>query len=166
MTDLPQYCDCQTLVLGCGNVLLGDDGFGPAVIEYLSSSDGLPEGVCLVDAGTGARRILATLAAAESRPERVFLVDCVDRGGVPGEDAEMNCDEAMPARKLPLHLTITPDLISELREQGIEVRLFVCQGSRLPDEVSPGLSAEMSRAVPRMARRMTAALLSGGTSHP
>lgn len=33
--DLPDYCTAGVLVLGCGNPLMGDDGFGPAVAERL-----------------------------------------------------------------------------------------------------------------------------------
>jgi coenzyme F420 hydrogenase subunit delta len=40
MDELPQYCTAGVLVLGCGNPLVGDDGFGPAVAERL-----LKEGV-------------------------------------------------------------------------------------------------------------------------
>ena len=32
--SLPGFCQADTVVMGCGNRLLGDDGFGPAVISY------------------------------------------------------------------------------------------------------------------------------------
>jgi len=31
--DLPAYCRKPTLIVGCGNVLYGDDGFGCALVE-------------------------------------------------------------------------------------------------------------------------------------
>jgi len=34
-SELPDYCTAGVLVLGCGNPLMGDDGFGPAVAERL-----------------------------------------------------------------------------------------------------------------------------------
>ncbi|MGQ9582191.1 MAG: hydrogenase maturation protease [Thermoplasmatota archaeon] len=37
MLKLPEYCTARVLVLGCGNPLVGDDGFGPAVAERLLS---------------------------------------------------------------------------------------------------------------------------------
>ena len=34
-TVIPDIPDKNVLVFGCGNILLGDDGFGPRVIEEL-----------------------------------------------------------------------------------------------------------------------------------
>ena len=48
--------DAEIMVVGCGNILFADDGFGPAVIEALgkiSEEHPLPEKVKIVDAGTG-----------------------------------------------------------------------------------------------------------------
>ena len=45
--------DC--LVLGCGNPLIGDDGFGPAVIQQLEEAYAIPESVACIDVGTSVR---------------------------------------------------------------------------------------------------------------
>ncbi|MGO9982050.1 MAG: hypothetical protein ACLPH5_22885 [Candidatus Sulfotelmatobacter sp.] len=34
-TDLPDFCRKPTVVLGVGNILFGDDGFGCAVVDYI-----------------------------------------------------------------------------------------------------------------------------------
>ena len=39
-------------VIGLGNVLLGDDGFGPFVVELLRRRYGFPPAVELLDLGT------------------------------------------------------------------------------------------------------------------
>ena len=28
------YCKARVVILGCGNILFGDDGFGPEAVEY------------------------------------------------------------------------------------------------------------------------------------
>ncbi len=33
--DLPDFCRKPTVVLGVGNILFGDDGFGCAVVDYV-----------------------------------------------------------------------------------------------------------------------------------
>ena len=33
----------STVIFGCGNLIMGDDGFGPAVIEELKENYQLPE---------------------------------------------------------------------------------------------------------------------------
>jgi coenzyme F420 hydrogenase subunit delta len=157
--DLPDYCTCDTLVLGCGNILFGDDGFGPAVIEHLASRYTIPEVVSLIDAGTGARRLLATIGLGEIRPGRIILVDCVDRGMPPGNIEELTPDgKAQEAAAFSVHQALSPECIRELQALGVDVRLLVCQAGRMPDQVSPGLSPEVAGAVPAMAR-MIAELL-------
>jgi coenzyme F420 hydrogenase subunit delta len=47
--------DKSTLVFGWGNILFGDDGFGPAVVKYLQDNYPLPEEVLALDAGTSYR---------------------------------------------------------------------------------------------------------------
>ncbi len=42
----------KILVFGCGNPLLGDDGFGPAVIEHIMKIHTQAEDVGFLDAGT------------------------------------------------------------------------------------------------------------------
>ena len=66
-------------VVGVGNLLMGDDGIGIAVIRELARA-GLPDGVELVDAGTALLDVLPDL----DHCDRVILVDCCRGGGAPG----------------------------------------------------------------------------------
>ena len=42
----------KTAVYGIGNILMGDDGIGPAVVHYLASNHLLSDGITLEDLGT------------------------------------------------------------------------------------------------------------------
>nr|WP_235065292.1 hydrogenase maturation protease [Mycolicibacterium iranicum] len=75
---------CEVLVVGCGNLLRGDDGVGPVLVRHLWER-GVPDGARLVDGGTagmdvafqmrGARRVVIIDAAATgSRPGTIFKV--------------------------------------------------------------------------------------------
>lgn len=50
------------LVLGIGNLLMGDEGVGVRAIEFLQQ-DVWPEGVCLLDGGTGGFHLLDYLSS-------------------------------------------------------------------------------------------------------
>src|ERR1019366_7213273 len=76
-SDLPVYCRTPTLVLGIGNLLFGDDGFGCAVVDYLEAHYQVPEAVCLLDAGTGVRSLLFTLCLSPARPQRLLILDAI-----------------------------------------------------------------------------------------
>lgn len=150
---LPSYCRQRVLILGCGNVLFGDDGFGPAVAAWLDRQWGgrPPDHVGLVDAGTGARSLLFTLALGPERPEALIVVDAVDVGRAPGEVFDLAVDE-LPARQIDdfsLHQVPTSNLLKELAELGgVRVRIVACQVARVPEAVDPGLSPAVAAAVP------------------
>src|ERR1022692_4790887 len=149
--DLPEFCRKPTLVLGCGNILFGDDGFGCAVVDYLESHYPVPEAVCLLDVGTGVRKLLFTLCLSSARPQRLIILDAIDAGRIPGEVFEINPSE-IPVAKLDdfsLHQLPTSNLLRELQELcGVEVRVLACQTGPLPEQISQGLSQEVSDAVP------------------
>jgi coenzyme F420 hydrogenase subunit delta len=152
--DLPEFCSKPTLVLGCGNVLFGDDGFGCELIDYVLAHHRVPEDACLLDAGTGVRKLLFTLLLSEARPRRVLIVDAFDAGRAPGSLFEVD-PAAIPAIKLDdlsLHQFPTSNLLRELEEAGsVEVRVLACQTGPLPEEIRPGLSPEVRAALPAAA---------------
>jgi coenzyme F420 hydrogenase subunit delta len=153
-SDLPEFCQASTLVLGCGNILFGDDGFGCALVEHVNSHHRVPEDVCMLDAGTGVRKLLFTLSLSPVRPQRLLIVDAVDAGRSPGEIFEIDPAE-IPAVKLDdfsMHQIPTSNLLRELQEAcGVEVRVLACQTGPLPEEICPGLSTPVKAALPRAA---------------
>ena len=159
LTELPEYCLKPTLILGCGNMLFGDDGFGCEAVEYLETHYTLPEDVCVLDVGTGVRKLLFTLCLSPVRPRRMLIVDALDVGRAPGELFEI-APKDIPAIKtddFSLHQLPTSNLLRELEDQcGVEVRVLGCQTTALPEEICPGLSEPVRRALPQAAARMAA----------
>jgi coenzyme F420 hydrogenase subunit delta len=153
-SDLPDYCRKPTLLLGCGNTLFGDDGFGCAVVEYLEAKCSLPKDVCMLDVGTGVRKLLFTLCLSPARPDRLILIDAVDVGRIPGEIFEIDPADIPPAKldDFSLHQLPTSNLLRELQETcGVEVRVLACQTGPLPELATEGLSQAVSDAVPQAA---------------
>lgn len=69
----------QTLVLGIGNLLMGDEGVGVHVLRRLQEqTDSVPAD--LVDGGTGGFHLLGFFETYE----RIVLVDAASDGQVPG----------------------------------------------------------------------------------
>ena len=69
----------RILVAGVGNRLMGDDGFGPRVIDLLASMD-LPQGVEVRDVGTAGVTIATDLAEYDA----VIFVDSMNTDGPEG----------------------------------------------------------------------------------
>jgi coenzyme F420 hydrogenase subunit delta len=146
---LPDYCTKRILILGCGNRLFGDDGFGPAVIDHLCSHYEIPDDVYVMDVGTGVRKLLFTLALSERLPEEILIIDAVDKGRAPGELFEIPLEE-IPLQKaddFSLHQAPTSNLAKELKDRGVNVRVLVCQTDRVGPTISIGLSKPLSCAV-------------------
>ena len=159
--DLPDFCKKPILVLGCGNRLFGDDGFGCAVIEYVEAHHQIPDSVCVLDVGTGVRKLLFTLCLSPARPSKLIIIDAIDVGRTPGEVFEIDPSE-IPVAKLDdfsLHQLPTSNLLRELQEtSGVQVRVLACQTGPLPEQIYEGLSPEIRRAVPVAAERLSAML--------
>jgi coenzyme F420 hydrogenase subunit delta len=154
--ELPDFCTKRTLILGCGNRLFGDDGFGCEVIEHLQRHYQIPDDVYVMDVGTGVRRLLFTLCLSPGLPKSIVVIDAVDKAKPPGEIFELPLDE-LPNEKLDdfsLHQVPSSNLMRELSEMGVDVHVLACQVSRVPDRVSPGLSEEVTRAVPRLSEKI------------
>lgn len=71
----------SVIVLGLGNILYGDEGFGVRVAEQLFRRYDMPDHVEIVDAGTVGHPLLSFV----ERAKRLLLLDAVDFGCAPGE---------------------------------------------------------------------------------
>jgi len=153
LEELPEYCNKSTIIFGCGNILFGDDGFGPAVVEKLIQNYTIPEDIYVINAGTSVRDILFNIVLDEKKPSVVIIVDAVDFGRKPGEIFEIDLDE-IPEKKIDdfsMHQMPTSNLLRELRDLcNVEVRILACQVEHIPEEVEPGLSEVLKEKVKEM----------------
>jgi hydrogenase maturation protease len=69
----------KTLILGLGNVLMGDEGIGVHVVRAMERRP-LPPGVECLDGGTGGFVLLEPLQNAD----RIILIDAAADGNPPG----------------------------------------------------------------------------------
>jgi hydrogenase maturation protease len=92
----------QTLVLGLGNILWADEGFGVRAVEALNEAYRFPPGVRLMDGGTQGIFLLPWVRAAD----RLLILDAIDFGLQPGEMRVMYQDDVprfMGAKKVSMH---------------------------------------------------------------
>src|ERR1044071_5778996 len=69
----------KVLILGIGNVLMGDEGIGVHVVNTVERA-ALPRGVDCLDGGTGSFLLLEPMQNAE----KVILIDATIDGSPPG----------------------------------------------------------------------------------
>jgi coenzyme F420 hydrogenase subunit delta len=146
------YCKKRVLVMGAGNILFGDDGFGPAVIEELQKRDDVPDDVYLMDIGTSARPILFNIVLSEKVPEAIIIIDSVTKGRGAGEVFEIDLDE-LPTEKsddFQFHFVPTSNMLKDLRdEKGTQIIVIACEAEDIPEiTMYMGLSDSVKAAVP------------------
>jgi len=150
------------LVAGVGNVLLGDDGFGIAVVQHLTRRGDLPPTVTVVEVGIGGISLVQELLDGY---DVLLIVDAVDRGGTPGTIYLLE-PEVPDLAKWPfeqrqdfladMHMTTPARALILARALGVlppTTYLLGCQPTTCDDLVI-GLSEPVERAVAPSAERL------------
>ncbi|MBS1190900.1 MAG: hypothetical protein H6R10_2692 [Rhodocyclaceae bacterium] len=140
--------DGNTVLLGIGNVLWADEGFGPHVVARLQERGDLPPAVELVDGGTQGLYLLPLVQDAA----RMIVFDAVDFGRPPGEMVVLR-DGAIPAffgqRPLSLHQTGFTDVLAAAELTGRCPRAITLIGVQYAniETWGGGLSAAVAAAI-------------------
>ena len=133
----------RVLVAGVGNLLRGDDGFGPAVTELLND---MPEGVDVIETGIGGIALLQELMAG---CDGLILIDAVDQGEAPGSVILMRPDVPEAVHVPDIHLANPDRVLSMAKTIGClpdRVLIVGCQVSSV-DTLGEGLSPEVESAL-------------------
>src|SRR5512139_2577451 len=99
-TDDPE----RIVVLGIGNVLWADEGFGVRCVEALQAGWDFAPHVQLIDGGTQGLYLIPQVTAAR----RLLILDAVDYGLAPGTLQLVENDQVprfLGAKKMSLHQT-------------------------------------------------------------
>jgi len=140
------------VVLGIGNVLMGDDGVGVRIVAELESARAagrvdLPPGVELVDAGTASLALLPWLSAARA----AVIVDAATGGSEAGTVAVWRDGELAerPGGRDGRRVTPVGELLAIARLTGVLPTAVSLVGIE-PHSVAPGelLSVPVLAAVP------------------
>jgi hydrogenase maturation protease len=141
----------DTLVIGLGNPLRGDDGVGLRIADLLAGQ-GLPEGVEVVHGGTGGLDLVNWIEGWR----RVIIIDAADVGRVPGGFVRFTLDEGHllgDDQHLSIHAAGLRDALLLAEVLGIlpnEVIVYGVQPAHLDwdDTLSPAVEA----AIPQIFR--------------
>ena len=112
------------LILGIGNILLGDEGFGVRAVEYLQDNYSWPENVQLLDGGTRGLLLMADLMDKDL----VIILDIVHSGHEAGTMLLIENDDLYKSfqNKESAHQTSINDVLicCELADHRPEVLVF------------------------------------------
>ncbi|WP_448871646.1 HyaD/HybD family hydrogenase maturation endopeptidase [Desulfobulbus propionicus] len=94
-------------IMGLGNLLLGDEGFGIHCIQYLEECYQLPDNVQVIDGGTGG----ILLAPFIEQFDQLYVIDVVDIEDSPGS---VHCFSDMHVRSGDIQTRMSPHQIGML----------------------------------------------------
>jgi hydrogenase maturation protease len=136
-------------IIGCGNLLLKDEGVGIHLIEFLKK-DKLPEDVELIDGATAGFDLLPYFEDAE----KIVIVDAIRAEGPPGEiykftPKDFDTDHTL---KASLHDITLDEVFKIAGKLGMlpPITIFGVQ----PKDITWGmeLSQEIGKILPRLAQ--------------
>lgn len=142
----------RVLVAGIGNIFLGDDGFGVAVVRRLAAQ---PIGAAVDVVDFGIRGVHLAYQAGDGRYDTLILVDAVARGGTPGTLYAIEPapdDRPLDVAGVDAH-TLTPDaVLAWMRRTGTtpaRVVVVGCEPESIVESMalSPAVCAAVDRAV-------------------
>ncbi len=153
----------HTLVIGCGNILRGDDAAGPVLVRRLWQR-GLPPGVRCADGGTGGMDVAFQMRGVP----HVVLVDACRSGHRPGSLFRLpgrEVEQLPPPRGINLHAFRWDHALAFARwllkdEYPRQVTVYLIEG----EQFEPG--GELSPAVDQAVDRLCDLLLAQWENAP
>lgn len=145
----------DTLILGIGNVLWADEGFGVRAVEALHARYAFPDDVRIMDGGTQGIFLLPWVRNAN----RLLIFDAIDFGLPPATLKVIRDDDVpcfMGAKKVSMHqagfqevlstATLSGDLPGELVLIGVQPELLDDYGGSLRDSVKAQIEPAVEEA--------------------
>jgi coenzyme F420 hydrogenase subunit delta len=146
----PETLFTEIVIVGCGNPLFSDDGFGKAVFEELENLT-LPDNVKVIDGGLGGPHFIFTLLDPEVT-KKLVIIDIADYGAKPGQVTKLKPEDLPPGAYRDAHSWDLAEPLQRIKDQ-IDVTIIGCQPARVTaPEFELGLSDEVQRAIPKTIR--------------
>lgn len=144
---LREIFKAKAVIVGIGNSLRGDDGFGPALIKRLQ---GRIPAVC-IDAGSAPENYVGKIA--RENPQAILIVDALHLGLTPGKYMILKKEDIVKSG-LSTH-DISPHMLIDYLEKQTNAHIYVLGVQ--PKDISFGaeMSEEMNRALQEIAQCMS-----------
>lgn len=141
----------KILILGIGNVLLGDEGVGVHTIDYLKTQK-MPEFVELLDGGTGGFQLLSVM----EEYEKIIMIDATLDDEEPGT---LNLIEPKFASDFPRALSSHDiglrDLVETASLLGHLPKIYLITISiKELDDIKMTLSEKIEKSIPKVHKKV------------
>lgn len=142
----------ENLIVGCGNTLYGDDGFGPEVIRYIKENNiEFPGDTCVIDGATSAPHYIFTLP--QEKWKNIIIIDIASLNEEAGTIKVLNLDQIHEEnRYIDVHGLSATYPLHDLKEK-VNIKLIVIQPENIPFEMEMGLSKTLEDKIPQTIKK-------------
>jgi hydrogenase maturation protease len=144
MADLIEYLsslDNTSLIIGVGNVMRGDDGFGSEFIKTLSGKTAIN----LLDGGETPEDLSDRIIIMA--PKKMVIADAVALGGMPGDAALLESDQLGKRIAVSTHNLSLLMFIKYLNEKLPEMDIKILGVQPRGIDFGKGLSTEIRKTI-------------------
>jgi hydrogenase maturation protease len=141
-------------IVGCGNILLGDEGVGPYVVEEIKKRGVISSDVKLIELGVRGLELVDLIG----RYGKIFIVDAVKTGGKAGSVHIFSCDDIQSLPSFPILTLHDLGLITVLKlceklygNVSGKIKIYGVEVSDI-ESVRSGLSGDGKRGASKVIR--------------
>lgn len=142
----------EITVLGIGNTILSDEGFGVRVVEYLKKNYDFPESVALIDGGTLGVELQHFIVGTR----KLLIIDSIDGEVEAGKIFHLHGDEILKhfTQKISAHEIGIQDILTMLEITDKKIPVVELIGAQ-PYSLEAGteLTEQMQKLVPIFAEK-------------
>lgn len=139
-------------VVGIGNIIMQDEGFGVRCAEYLQKITDYPDFVQIIDGGTLGMDLMPYIAGTK----KLLFIDAIDVEGNVGDFYQFTGDElnAYFKNKITIHDVGVNDMLAVLKLTDNPIEEVIVMGIK-PEVVSMGLdmTEKIAKKVPEVAQK-------------
>ena len=140
----------EITILGIGNIILSDEGFGVHVVEYLEKHFEFPDNVQLLDGGTLGIELTQFITGTS----KLLIIDSINGGKTPGTLFHLTGSEVCAhfSEKISAHEVGIQDVLTMLELTGKAIPEVVVIGAQ-PFSLEAGieLTPQMKELLPKVA---------------
>ena len=138
----------ENLLVGCGNTLYGDDGFGPEVINYIKENNiKFPGDTCVIDGATSAPHYIFTLP--QEKWKNIIIIDIASLNEEAGIIKVLDLDQIHEEdRYMDVHGLSATYPLHDLKDK-VNIKLILIQPKNVPIEMEMGLSKVLEDKIPQ-----------------
>lgn len=151
-----EYLEKETLILGCGNPLFGDDGFGPEFIKKLKDEEieNLYNNLAVIDCGSGISPFLNLINSSNHKIKNLYIVDCGDFNGKIGDVLILDGKEI--ASEEFIKSSHSMNIPHEINKFSSNVKLILIKGEVDPNCMRLEMNEEVRHAIDKVKTIITA----------